>query len=54
MKILLGIIFFHLVVIFRAKFASNDSLPYVSTFLFTVLLVAYVVVMLFSMAPPEL
>ncbi len=54
MKILLGIIFLHLMVIFRAKFTVNDRLPYLSTFFITVLLVAYVVVMLFTMAPPEL
>lgn len=53
MNILLGIIFFHLLVIFRAKFLQKDSIPYLFTFFITVLLVAYVVVMLFSMTPPE-
>lgn len=53
MKILLGIIFFHLLVIFRAKFSGSDKIPYLSTFVITVLLVAYVVAMLFSMTPPE-
>lgn len=53
MNILLGIIFFHLLVIFRAKFTLKDDIPYISTFVITVFLVAYVVVMLFSMTPPE-
>lgn len=53
MTILLGIIFFHLLVIFRAKFSVSEGTPYLSTFFITVLLVAYVVVMIFSMTPPE-
>ncbi|MEX1261868.1 MAG: hypothetical protein WD381_04680 [Balneolaceae bacterium] len=53
MTILLGIIFFHFLVIFRAKFSEKDTIPYLSTFIMTALLVAYVVAMLFSMSPPE-
>lgn len=53
MIILFGIIFFHLLVIFRAKFSEKENIPYLSTFVMTALLVSYVVAMLFSMPPPE-
>ncbi len=53
MKILLGIIFFHLLVIYRAKFSIGDGTPYLTTFFLTVLLVGYVVVMMFIMPMPE-
>lgn len=53
MKILLGIIFLHLLVLFRAKFSSRGSIPYFTTFFLTVLLVVYVVIMMFIMPVPE-
>jgi hypothetical protein len=53
MKILLGIIFFHLLVLFRAKFFIRDGIPIFSIFLLTVLLVVYVVMMMFIMPVPE-
>jgi len=53
MKILMGIIFFHLLVLFSAKFSAEDGFPYISTFFITALLVVYVVVMLFIMPVPK-
>ena len=54
MKILMGIIFFHLLVILRARFGStNDSVPYVSILLITICLVGYVVLMMFLMEVPQ-
>jgi len=53
MKILMGIIFFHLLVLFRAKYFMRDGIPYLSIFFLTVLLVVYVVFMMFIMPIPE-
>jgi hypothetical protein len=53
MKILMGIIFFHLLVLFRAKYSMRDGVPFLSTFFLTVLLVIYVVFMMFIMPVPE-
>jgi len=54
MKILLGIIFLHLLVLYRAKNSIRDGVPILSTFFLTVLLVIYVVIMMFIMPMPEL
>lgn len=53
MKILLGIIFLHLLVLFRAKFTTQDGVPFVSTLFLTVILVVYVIIMMFLMPVPE-
>lgn len=53
MKILLGIVIIHLVILFRAKFSSRDESPYISIFFLTVLLVSYVFYMLYTMPVPE-
>lgn len=53
MKILLGIIFFHLLVLYRSKFTAHDGVPYISIFFLTLLLVVFVVVMMFLMPVPE-
>lgn len=53
MKILFGIIFLHMLVILRCKTSSSNKVPYISTLIISGLLVAYVVVMLFMMEPPQ-
>ncbi len=53
MKILLGIIFFHLLVIVRARMRPNGGMPYISILLITICLVGYVVLMMFLMEVPQ-
>jgi len=53
MKILLGIIFFHLLVIVRARIGARDGVPYSSILLITICLVGYVVLMMFLMEVPQ-
>ncbi|MCC5941163.1 MAG: hypothetical protein JJU37_06425 [Balneolaceae bacterium] len=53
MKILMGIIFFHMLILYRAKFSIDGGIPILSTFFLTVLLVIYVVIMMFIMPVPE-
>lgn len=53
MRILLGIVFFHLLVILRAKQAVNERPPYMTTLFLTAMMVIYVVIMLYSMEAPE-
>lgn len=52
MKILIGIIFFHLLVIIRSKMSEGKEVPYFSTFILSLLLVGYVVFMMFNMEDP--
>lgn len=53
MSILLGIIFFHLLVILRARLTIEERSPYATTFVITVFMVVYVVAMMYKMEPPE-
>lgn len=53
MTTLLGIIFFHVLVIIGAKMGENDDLPVISTVVLTMLLTGYVVYMMFTMEKPE-
>lgn len=53
MNVLLGIIGFHLLVILRAKQSFRESVPYITIFFLTVLMVAFVVAMMYAMEPPE-
>lgn len=53
MKILLGIIFFHVLVILRCRVSAHEEVPYISTLFISMLLTAFVVVMLFNMETPE-
>lgn len=53
MNVLLGIIFFHMLILYISKFSMEDTLRYVITFVLTLLLVVYVVVMMFLMPVPE-
>lgn len=53
MNVLLGIIGFHLLVILRAKQSLREKAPYATTFFLTVLMVAFVVAMMYTMEPPE-
>ena len=53
MKVLLGIIFLHLLVIIRAKQPDGAEVPYLTIFLITLAIVLYVVYMMFSMDVPE-
>lgn len=52
MKILIGIIAFHLLVIARSKASKKEDTPYLSTLFFTVAMVVYVVFMLHLMEEP--
>lgn len=54
MVVLLGIIFFHILVILRGKTGNDENVPYLSVLLITVCLVAYVVLMLSRMESPQL
>ena len=53
MKVLLGIIIIHLLVMLRARQSIRERVPYVSIFVLTVLMVTYVVAMMYTMEPPE-
>jgi len=53
MKILFGIIFFHFLVLIRAKITTKDGVPIISISMLTLLLVGYVVFMMFTMPLPE-
>lgn len=53
MTVLLGIIAIHLLVIFRAKQSIRERVPYATIFFLTVMMVAFVVVMMYTMEPPE-
>jgi uncharacterized membrane protein len=48
MKVLLGIIFFHILVILRAKIGKNANPPYISTLVITLLMVAFVMFMMYT------
>jgi hypothetical protein len=52
MKILLGIIAFHLLVIVRSQVSKKEGPPYISVFFISVLLVLYVIVMLHLLEEP--
>ncbi|MGM0588466.1 MAG: hypothetical protein ACQETE_08640 [Bacteroidota bacterium] len=52
MIILLGIIILHITVVLRAKLSHKEGVPYVSSIVFTMMLVGYVVYMVFTMQPP--
>lgn len=54
MKVLLSIILLHFLVMFRSKHAANDGVPYLTTFIITVIMVALVLVMMYTMDAPEL
>ncbi len=53
MKVLLGIIFFHLLVVLRSKIGKNTTPPYISTLVITLVMVAFVMFMMFIMEPPQ-
>lgn len=53
MSVLLGIIVFHFLVMLRAKQSIKGRAPYATTFFITVLMVTFVVVMMYTMEPPE-
>lgn len=53
MTVLIGIIALHLLVIVRSKLPVDDRVPYVTVFLFTVVMVVFVVLMMYRMEPPE-
>ncbi|MEX0721759.1 MAG: hypothetical protein WD059_13885 [Balneolaceae bacterium] len=52
MKILLGIIAFHVLVIIRAKLSDEDNVPFISTAVITLLLTIFVAFMMFEMEEP--
>lgn len=54
MKILFGIIVFHMLVIMRAHASEEEGTPWISTALISALLTGFVVYMLFSMEEPTL
>lgn len=53
MKILVGIIFLHLLTIVISKSGSKETTPYFSVLLISLLTTGYVLVMLFLMEEPE-
>lgn len=53
MIVLIGIVSTYLLVILRAKQSIQGSVPYATVFFLTVLLVAFVVAMMFTMESPE-
>ncbi len=53
MTVLLGIIAFHLLVMVRAKQAISDRIPFLTVFVLTALMVAYVVFKMYGIQPPE-
>lgn len=54
MKILFGIIFFHMLVILRCRFSvKEENVPYISVLVLSMLMVGYVVLMLFNMETPK-
>ncbi len=52
MKVLIGIIFFHLLVIIKSKMSEDDEVSYISVFFLSLLLVLFVVYMMFTMEEP--
>ena len=54
MKTLLGIIFFHVLVIISAKTSRDEeSFPVITTAVITLMLTGFVVLMMFTMEEPE-
>jgi hypothetical protein len=53
MKILLGIIVFHFLVMFRAKQKIRERVPYTTIFFLTAVMVIYVVAMMHKIEPPD-
>lgn len=53
MEVLLGVIFFHIMVILRAKIGINAKMPYISTFIITLLMVAFVMFMMYTIETPQ-
>jgi hypothetical protein len=54
MKILLAIIFFHALILFRVQTTVKDKIPYLSIGIITVALVVSVFMLLSKMEGPEL
>lgn len=52
MKTLLGIIFFHVLLIIRSKMSDGDDFPVISTAVITLVLTAFVVLMMYTMEEP--
>lgn len=53
MTVLLAIVSTYLLVIYRSNKSIRERVPYVSVFFLTALLATFVVVMMYSMDPPE-
>lgn len=53
MKVLLGIIFFHVLVIVRAKMQDDEDLPIISTAVLTLVMAGYVILMMYTMEEPQ-
>lgn len=53
MKVLLGIIFFHVLVIVRSKISDKETVPYISTLVISMVLVVFVLFMMFTMDKPQ-
>lgn len=53
MKVLLGIICFHFLVMISAKQTTGKRIPHVTITVLTVLMAAYVVALMYFMEPPE-
>ena len=53
MTVLLGIIVFHFLVMFRARQPIRERVPYATTFILTALMVIFVVYMMYAMEPPS-
>lgn len=53
MTSLLGIVVFHMAILARTQWNKGKSLPYGSVFFFTLLLVAFVLIVLITMEEPE-
>ncbi|HKK26218.1 MAG TPA: hypothetical protein VJ941_11360 [Gracilimonas sp.] len=54
MKLLIAIIFFHTLILFRVQTTVKDRIPYLSIAAITIALVASVFVLLSKMEGPEL
>jgi len=53
MKILMGIILLHLLVILRVKITAADGVPYGSVLFLSIMTVTFVLIMMATMEMPE-
>lgn len=52
MKIILGIIAFHLLIIMRTNLSGSRRLPYIAIIVITLLMVVFVLFMMYTMERP--